>query len=153
MPNIVIKSKFRKFIDKERVHKSIIAVLNSTNNDKLPNLTVKISDEREIQGLNKIYRGIDVPTDVLSFNNEYLDLENGSYYLGDVIISYPTAKAQANKAGHHLSDEIELLIVHGCLHLLGHDHAGLTDKQEMWKIQRTILSALGNPLADEEDFT
>ena len=72
--------------------------------------------------LNKIYRGIDETTDVLSFNNEYVDLDSGVEYLGDIFISYPKTKEQAEIEGHRADQELELLIVHGFLHLLGYDH-------------------------------
>jgi len=152
MPNIIITPKFRKFINKESVLNSINAVIDASNPEKPQDLTVKISDDLEIQELNKIYRGIDSPTDVLSFSNEYLDLDNGNYYLGDIIISYPTAEKQAREAGYDISDEIELLVVHGCLHLFGYDHHALTDKQVMWQMQKSILSNLGNPISFAKDF-
>ncbi|MCJ7696282.1 MAG: rRNA maturation RNase YbeY [Anaerolineaceae bacterium] len=152
MPNIIINPKFRKFINKQRILNSINAVIDAYNPERPQDLTIKISDDLEIQELNKVYRGIDSPTDVLSFNNDHLDLDNGNYYLGDVIISYPTAEEQAREAGCDISDEIELLVVHGCLHLFGYDHLVLTEKHVMWQIQRSILSNLGNPIAFEKDF-
>lgn len=152
MPNIIITPKYRKDINKERILNSINSVIDASDFEEKSDLTIKISDDLEIQGLNKVYRGIDSPTDVLSFNNEYIDLENGKIYKGDVIISYQTAERQARETGHDLSDEIELLVVHGCLHLFGYDHIVPTDKQVMWEKQRLILSDLGNPIASQKDF-
>jgi probable rRNA maturation factor len=104
---------------------------------------VVITGETEIRQLNRQYRGLDVPTDVLSFQAGYLDPEDGSTYLGDVIISAPQAQAQAETRGHALSDEIQLLVVHGALHLLGHDHTDPDEKARMWAAQVAILAQLG----------
>ncbi|HRQ31500.1 MAG TPA: rRNA maturation RNase YbeY, partial [Anaerolineales bacterium] len=87
--------------------------------------------------------GIDSPTDVLSFPASESDPDTGSPYLGDILISIPRAKAQAKIAGHALELEIQLLIVHGVLHLLGHDHAQPKEKAKMWKAQKEILESLG----------
>ena len=106
-------------------------------------LTVVITGEAEIRELNRQYRGLDVPTDVLSFHAGYLDPEDGSTYLGDVIISVPQAQVQAETRGHPLSDEVQLLVVHGTLHLLGYDHADPEEKARMWAAQAAILAQLG----------
>lgn len=101
-----------------------------------------VSDE-DIQALNHSYRGIDAPTDVLSFLSEEVDPETGRLYLGDIIISLPRAKAQSQKAGHPIENELRLLIVHGVLHLLGYDHANPEEKTIMWQSQETILASIG----------
>jgi probable rRNA maturation factor len=69
--------------------------------------------------------------------------ETGRYYLGDVIISYPRALEQSAAAGHTVQDELQLLVVHGVLHLLGHDHATEEEKARMWADQQEILAGLG----------
>ena len=106
-------------------------------------LTVVVTGDDEIRQLNRQYRGLDVPTDVLSFQTRYLNPEDGSTYLGDVIISVPQAQAQAEGRGHSLADEIQLLVVHGILHLLGHDHDDPHGKAHMWAAQAAILEQLG----------
>jgi probable rRNA maturation factor len=106
-------------------------------------LTVLLSDDSKLQALNKEYLGIDSPTDVLSFPSGEIDLETGNKYLGDVIISVPRAGQQAKAAGHPLEAEAQLLVVHGVLHLLGHDHAHPQEKTRMWKAQGEILKSLG----------
>jgi probable rRNA maturation factor len=63
--------------------------------------------------------------------------------MGDILISVPYAAKSARKAGHALEAELQLLVVHGVLHLLGHDHAKPREKARMWKAQREILTALG----------
>jgi len=90
------------------------------------------------------FLGIDAPTDVLSFSDGDLDPETGAPYLGDILISVERAQAQARSAGHTLQEELTLLVVHGVLHLLGHDHAEPEQKARMWSLQAEILTDLGS---------
>ena len=89
---------------------------------------------------------MDAATDVLSFPASESDPETGTPYLGDILISIPRATAQAQAAGHPVEDEVQLLVVHGTLHLLGHDHAEAEEKARMWRAQAEVLGRLG--LAD-----
>ena len=111
-------------------------------------VTLKITDNKTIQRLNKTYRGVDAPTDVLSFENDYLDPESGVHYLGDIVISIEKAQEQAANNGHLLQQEVEMLFVHGVLHLCGYDHAEADGYAEMSRIQDEILQTVGNPLLD-----
>ena len=106
-------------------------------------LTLVLTGDLQIQALNRDYLAKDVPTDVLSFPANEIDPETGRPYLGDVIISIPQAEAQAIAAGHSLDAELTLLVVHGTLHLLGHDHAEEKEKAGMWAAQSEILTRLG----------
>ncbi len=106
-----------------------------------------ITGDREIHQLNRDYREIDQPTDVLSFNQNYTDPETGLEYLGDVIISVPTAKKQAQIGGHSLDQEIQLLVIHGILHLAGFDHDTRLNQSKMWNLQAKILNDIDNPIA------
>jgi probable rRNA maturation factor len=106
-------------------------------------LTVVLADDAQIRDLNRAYRGIDEPTDVLSFPAAEKDPDTGRDYLGDVIICLPQAKAQAAAAGHSLEVEVQVLVIHGVLHLLGHDHAGPVEKERMWAAQAAALDRLG----------
>ena len=106
-------------------------------------VSVVLTDDAQIQQLNRQFLGIDTPTDVLSFPADYTDPDNGMPYLGDVIISYPRAEAQSTAAGHPVGDELQLLVVHGVLHLLGHDHVEEEEKARMWASQTDILEELG----------
>ena len=106
-------------------------------------VSIVISDNDDIQALNRQFRHIDVPTDVLAFPAEFSDPESGVPYLGDVIISYPRAQAQATARGHAVDAELQLLTVHGILHLLGYDHAEPGQKLRMWATQADILDQLG----------
>jgi len=102
-----------------------------------------LTDDEQIRSLNREYRGFDSPTDVLSFDVHERDPETGSLYLGEIIISVPYAAKQALQNDHPLEAEILLLIVHGILHLLGHDHAEREEKNIMWTAQAEILAKLG----------
>jgi probable rRNA maturation factor len=110
------------------------------------NLTIVLTDDEHLQKLNLEYLGIDAPTDVLSFPTENASSQEAEGYLGDILISQPRAAAQAKAGGHSMEQELELLAVHGVLHLLGHEHAGESDKEHMWAAQREILHSLDNPL-------
>lgn len=93
----------------------------------------------EIRRLNRDYRGLDEPTDVLSFAQEVeTPLPGESRLLGDVVISVPTAERQAAAAAHSLARELEWLLLHGVLHLLGYDDATPEGLQEMIDKQRAI---------------
>ncbi|HEY9153396.1 MAG TPA: rRNA maturation RNase YbeY [Anaerolineales bacterium] len=106
-------------------------------------ITVVLTDDTQLHELNREYLGVDAPTDVLSFPASETDPETGARYLGDILISIPRAGAQAKAASHPLESEIQLLVVHGVLHLLGHDHASAKEKAKMWKAQAEILQSLG----------
>lgn len=106
-------------------------------------LTIALTDDIHIQALNRDFLGHDSPTDVLSFPAGETDPETGALYLGDVVISVPRAALQAREAGHDLEAEAQLLVVHGVLHLLGHDHSEAQEKDRMWAAQAEILERLG----------
>lgn len=106
-------------------------------------LSVVLADDAHLQELNREYLGMDAPTDVLSFPAAETDPESGRSYLGDILISVPRAEQQAHAAGHPLEAEVQLLVVHGVLHLLGHDHAEPADKSRMWSAQAAILESIG----------
>lgn len=106
-------------------------------------LTIVLTDDEQLHRLNRDFLGVDAPTDVLSFPASETDPETGARYLGDILLSIPRAGAQARAAGHPLEDEARLLVVHGVLHLLGHDHAEADEKAKMWKAQAEIMDRLG----------
>jgi probable rRNA maturation factor len=106
-------------------------------------LTIVLTDDRQLHELNLDYLGVDAPTDVLSFPASESDPETGSAYLGDILISIPRTMQQAEAAGHPVEAEAQLLVVHGVLHLLGHDHADEDEKSIMWAEQAKVLERLG----------
>jgi probable rRNA maturation factor len=106
-------------------------------------VTIVLTDDRQLHELNLDYLDVDAPTDVLAFAASESDPETGSTYLGDVLISIPRAAEQAQAAGHSLEAEVLLLAVHGILHLLGCDHAAAEEKARMWEEQARVLERLG----------
>lgn len=106
-------------------------------------LTLVLTGDKQVQALNRDFLGSDYPTDVLSFPAEETDPDTGRTYLGDVVISLPRAGEQAQSRGHAVEAEVQLLVVHGVLHLLGHDHAEKTGKIRMWALQAKALANLG----------
>lgn len=92
-------------------------------------LGVRFSGDREMRRANRTWRGKDKTTDVLSFPGE-------EGHLGDILISVPTARRQAEAAGHPVERELKTLLLHGVLHCLGYDHE--TDQGEMERLERRL---------------
>ena len=122
------------------------AVLEQSNQPHESAVTLVIVDDEHIRELNRAFRGVDRATDVLAFggggDSGFVTPEELSPYLGDVIVSFPTAAAQAFARGHSVEEELALLVVHGCLHLLGYDDATEEGCQQMWARQEEILQSL-----------
>jgi probable rRNA maturation factor len=110
-------------------------------------LSITLTDDKNIHALNKKYRGIDRATDVLSFafreSDEPEVIGADFEILGDVIISLERAKVQAEEFGHSFLREIIFLEVHGLLHLLGYDHVEDDERLEMEAEQKFIMDKLG----------
>ncbi|MFA7170075.1 MAG: rRNA maturation RNase YbeY [Candidatus Paceibacterota bacterium] len=102
--------------------------------------------EDRIRKFNKIYRGIDRITDVLSFEGKnednFVDPSNDVAYLGEIFICVPRAKKQAREKGHSIEKEVDILLVHGLFHLLGYDHIKDADYEIMKKKEEKILKNL-----------
>jgi probable rRNA maturation factor len=142
MITINIIPEFRRMFMIERLEQATkMALLHQSAPDG--DLTLVLTGDTQIQSLNNHFLGIDAPTDVLSFPSGETDPESGRRYLGDIIISVQQAEAQSIATGHSLEAELTLQIVHGVLHLLGHDHAKEKEKIRMWAAQSEILTGLG----------
>lgn len=106
-------------------------------------LSLVLTNDETISQLNRQYRQVDGPTDVLAFPSHegepFVLPSSARRHLGDVIISLETAERQASEQHHATMRELALLIVHGCLHLLGYDHAIPEDEKAMWALQEEIL--------------
>lgn len=120
------------------------------NEDCEVSLSIVTNDE--IHDINKQFRNIDSPTDVLSFpqltfeEGEEADVnENGEIVLGDIIISIDRAKEQAEEYGHSLKRELAFLSVHSMLHLMGYDHMVPEEEEDMFRRQKEILIEAGIP--------
>ena len=114
-------------------------------------ITVTFTNPENIQNINKEYRNIDKPTDVLSFPmfekeelNQKIQKKDFSYQdiLGDIIISISKVEEQAKEYGHSFERELSYMLVHGFYHLMGYDHIEEKDKKEMRKKEENILKML-----------
>lgn len=134
---------YQSKVDTQVLEKAIMGVFEQQSAPSETDMTFVISDDEQLRSLNYHYRDIDAPTDVLSFPADFNDPENNRPYLGDVVVSLPRAEFQAEEGGHSLMAELQLLAVHGVLHLLGHDHLEDEEKAQMWAAQSEILHQLG----------
>lgn len=106
-------------------------------------LTITFIRDRAMRRLNRDYRGFDKPTDVLSFayhESEEAPFDYEKRHIGDVVISVETAERYARELGLSFDREIELLVIHGALHLAGYDHE--TDNGEMNRLERKLRKEL-----------
>jgi len=113
-------------------------------------LSVVVTDDATIQTLNRVWRGKDRPTDVLSFSQveeqggraRPLAPSAAPLVLGDVVLSIETASRQADRFGHSLDEELLRLLVHGVVHLVGHDHVhGGVQARRMQEVEARVLTA------------
>ena len=145
---ITINYSDMKFYDEE-LEKLIRQVLTKgAELQKVPDdaeISVMICDGDEIHRLNRDYRHVDAPTDVLSFalNEGGDDLPEESKELGDIVINKDRALEQAREFGHSREREMAYLAVHGFLHILGYDHYDPEEKKAMRKAEEEILDACG----------
>lgn len=114
-----------------------------------PIVSVSLVNNEFIHEMNRDYRGIDKPTDVISFafldneDREALYKSKEPVCLGDIYISVDKAKEQAEEYGHSIKRELSFLFVHGLLHLLGYDHMNQADEEVMFRLQDEILPKEG----------
>ena len=126
------------------IKKSINTTLKEEGFERKAEISVTIVNDNNIHILNKESRGVDRPTDVLSFPVFDDDFGVGYCILGDIVISHETAERQAVQYGHSLEREISFLTVHSVLHLLGYDHEkSEQDEKEMFARQEYILKKMG----------
>ncbi len=154
---IQIDERFQTCVEEAWLTAAARATLHACQRDEL-SISILVVDDDELRRYNRIYRQQDAPTDVLSFAVQEgpapaaevpdalaaeLDAD-----LGDLVLAFPYASRQAIQHGHTLAAELQLLVVHGTLHLLGYDHETETQHADMWRKQSAILSSL-----TDEDLT
>lgn len=132
-------------VPSEALEDAASVTLSKTQASEESELTIVLGSDELLREQNLEFLKIDATTDVLSFNANFTDPDSQAEYLGDIIISIPRAIAQAELAGHSALYELQLLVAHGVLHLLGFDHSAEDDKQAMQKAQDSVLNELGNP--------
>ena len=137
----------QEYIDNVKAAAEMVGKLYDVENGEV---SITLTNNAYIHTLNKQYRGIDRPTDVLSFalnESEEPEIEGEPEVdvLGDLIISVERAEEQAADYGHSVRREMAFLTVHGMLHLLGYDHMEEEERAEMENEQRVVMEALGIP--------
>jgi len=142
-----IDDRYKLRIEPGALREAAESTLSQQRVEETYDLTVVITGDEALRELNRRHRGLDASTDVLAFANEtrgpFVDAPTFPRYLGDVIISFPQAEAQALEAGNDLSAELQLLVVHGVLHLLGYDDQTQPERTRMWRAQQAVLDELG----------
>ena len=144
-------SKFKEYDHYEDIYFSLMGITMKKLGIKCdPIVSVSFVDNRYIHRINKKYRHIDRPTDVISFaflddghQYEKVLFHEGMVALGDIYISVEKAIEQANEYGHSVNRELCFLFVHGLLHLLGYDHMNEMDEKVMFSRQEEILKEKG----------
>ena len=149
---ISVENDAEYVVDAAPLAKAAQAVIYQHGINPASEVTIVVTDNETVRKLNVEYRGVDSVTDVLSFPADPLPPElaneiDEAPYLGDIIIAYPYATAQAVALGHNATDSLTLLVAHGTLHLLGYDHDTPERRAEMWAAQERALTALGISLA------
>ena len=148
---------FKEMVKTSFLRRSAMAALNAANDSGERSISIVVADDETLHSLNLRYRGFDEPTDVLSFGEENDvslaggDADNGPAFpdfpdellpLGEIVLSYPLAVHQAGEHNVTVQEEVALLVIHGVLHLLGHDHANRDEEAAMKVIEARALTAL-----------
>lgn len=144
--------EINELLEEEKLIKKVVKrVLEEENVLQEVDIYITLTNNEEIHKINKEYRDVDRPTDVLSFpmyeRDEIKCLKNGTddkieKILGDIIVSVEKVREQANEYGHSFERELAYLVTHGMLHLLGYDHMIEVEKVVMRKREEEILSTL-----------
>jgi probable rRNA maturation factor len=144
---VLVGERFRAVVDEGWAKKIVRQVLKAEGVAVPYEVSLVVTDSETVQRLNRDYRGIDEPTDVLAFymlpqkraDSSFTLPPDGVTRLGEVIISYPQAVAQAKEQGHSPEREMALLVIHGILHLLGYDHEEPEGENKMRGREKELL--------------
>lgn len=161
--DVQIFDEFESAVSEQWVRKIVSAAIESESSGPETHVSVVIADDEVVRDLNRQHRGLDENTDVLSFSFTH----EGEYYgeqerdavavnddfvlppdvkvddsLGEIIVSYPQTQRQAEQAGHAVEQELTVLLVHGVLHLLGHDHEEPGDEFIMKAAEARVMPRL-----------
>ena len=146
---ICVEEKFRGLVDEDWARRITQQVLKAEGVAPPYEVSIVFTDSKTVQRLNRDYRGVDEPTDVLAFSTReeigvdlppFVQPPDGVLHLGEVVISYPQAVIQSEEHQHSVKREIAILIIHGVLHLLGYEHDKLELESQMRAREAEILS-------------
>jgi probable rRNA maturation factor len=143
--NIKIDAPFQGSIDESWLRKAVGNVLVAQGMEQPLELGLFITDDDTMRELNRTYRGVDETTDVLAFSlceesADFVSPPDGILHLGEIIMSHPQAKRQAEEIGHSLQQELALLAIHGMLHLLGYSDEQPEEHQKMRAMEEKVLA-------------
>jgi len=144
---IHVEEEFRGVVDEGGVRRVAQTVLEAEGVALPYEVSLVFTDSETVKQLNRDYRGVDEPTDVLAFymlpqkevDDSFALPPDGVTRLGEVIVSYPQAIEQAREQGHSTERELALLVIHGILHLLGYDHEEPEEESKMRERERDLL--------------
>lgn len=151
--SIQIEAPFARLVDEDWARGVVVTTVATAGIQAHTEVGLVIAGDETVHELNKRYRGIDDTTDVLSFAlSEQSDHESEGFimppdevlHLGEIVISYPRAKLQAEEQGHPFERELALLIAHGALHLLGYDHIEPEGEQRMRAMEAAVLAEVSH---------
>lgn len=146
--NLQVSEEMGTLEELEKIVKRAVEITGPLYDVENSEVSITLTNDEYIHQMNKEYRGLDRPTDVLSFafvDSEEPEIEDGpeTEVLGDIIISLERAWAQSQEYGHSMERELSFLTIHGMLHLLGYDHMEEEERMEMEEEQRYIMGKLG----------
>jgi probable rRNA maturation factor len=143
---IEVDDRFASEVDTDEVIQLVRYVLQAEGVPIPSDVSIWITDEAELQALNRTYRGVDRSTDVLSFGEDtstpFVNAPGQPRHLGDLAVSYPHVVRQAEEYGHSRKRELSYLVTHGLLHLLGYDHERPEDAAIMRRREEALLGDL-----------
>ena len=143
---IQIAPKFQGCLKEDSLRRAVEETLLAEGISSATELSLVITDDETVRELNRRFRDVDQPTDVLAFRlqeggvSPFAMPPNGVLHLGEVIISYPRAAQQAEEYHHSIEQELLLLTIHGVLHLLGYEHEEPEEGERMRALEERILS-------------
>jgi probable rRNA maturation factor len=132
--------------DREHLNELVLSTIREERFDEPATIGLLITDDGTIRELNLRYRGQDRSTDVLAFPpgedaDGFVSPPSVPLHLGDIVVSYPRAVAQAAEHGHSVEEELDRLVIHGVLHLLGYDDQSQEEREAMWKRQEAMVQS------------
>jgi probable rRNA maturation factor len=144
---VFVEEEFRGVVDGGWVKKIVRQILEAEGMAPPYEVSIVFTDSATVKQLNRDYRGVNEPTDVLAFymlpqkgaDSSFALPPDGVTRLGEVIVSYPQAVKQAKEQGHSPQRELALLVTHGILHLLGYDHEEPEEESKMRERERELL--------------
>jgi probable rRNA maturation factor len=145
--DIHTEGELRAFVEERWVRKIVRQVLKAEQVASPYEVSLVFTNADRVKQLNRDYRGVNEPTDVLAFqmlperqsDSSFALPPDGVTRLGEVIVSYPQALAQAKERRHSLERELALLVIHGILHLLGYDHEESREAKKMREREKELL--------------